>query len=174
MNKEEATKNLNRFLKPLYRKYGSKTNIITKFNREFLKNNPKVKTSLERAILDKSYTWKSFKRVIESGKPFISFIKSDYSKTVRIKSIIYFYNVEENSVDYIMIFHRVGESGSEYFLNLHKDDYYTMRRFDEKGDMWFKWPLFHDFEEYLFLEDLVGWENPFLNWASDKPWEGEK
>jgi|MDTB01.3.fsa_nt_gb hypothetical protein len=188
MNKEEAGTNLNRALKPLYEKFGSKTSLLTKFGRWQLEENPHAQTPFVKAILDNKPKWKSFKRVIESGKPFISFIPTEYGgwrrsygpsyahliKTqIDIKKISYFYNIGEELLDCIILRLYMGNSGSKYFLNLNKTDYKTMGRGIDDGDgvMWFKWPLFHDFEEYILIEDLVGWEIPFLNWQTDNPLE---
>ncbi len=187
MNKEEARTNLNRILKPLYNKFGSKTSLLTKFGRWQLEDNPHAQTTFAKAILDNKHKWKSFKRVIEAGKPFISFIPTEYGgwrrsygpsyadliqTRIDVKKIFYLYNIEEEIIDYIMLRLHIGNSGSRYFLNLNKTDYHSMGRdIDDRSEMWFKWPLFHDFEEYILIEDLVSLKIPFLNWQTDNPLE---
>ena len=183
MNKGEARTKLNRFLKPLYEQFGSKTSLLTKFGRWHLEDNPEAQTDFAKAILDNKHKWKSLETVIESGKPFISFHflnqqsrNGSWIRIIETNKIGYLYNVGEEKLDYIMLRRYTGNSGSQYFLNISNPDFGTMNNLklaEQKinAEMWFKMFFFDDFEEYILIEDLVDLEIPFLNWQSDSPLE---
>ena len=179
MNKEEARTILIRFLKPLYEQFGSKTSLLTKFGRWQLEDNPEAQTDFAKAILDNKHKWKSLETVIESGKPFISFIPIEsgqfrdgsWNIIIETTKIGYLYNIGEKKLDYILLRRYIGNSGSHYYLNIAPPDFNTITRLSiQQDEIWFKMFLFNDYEEYILIEDLVGLKIPFLNWQ-ENPWE---